>query len=474
MVSRSPFLSLFLITLITLIAVGILGNVVALAQDGVDGTSRLDIDVSEFAHVMDVHMAGDYAYASIGLGQGFQAYNIATPGHISRVSAEGFSAWRSWARGDTAYSFCHEAGVQVFDISAGAAVLIDGFDPPGADMHYEGGFRVGDTLYVAAHQHGLHLLDMTPLAPITHVSTVSLVDNACWNVTGSGGRLFVANGRFGLSVVSLTGPPAVIATLPLPGLANDIEISGTTAFLSLGGDGIAAVDISDPANPVLLDTAPSLGNAFGLGLHGDILAVGSYAYLERFDVSDPSNLALAGWDATRTYAMGADIGELSSGDTVIAVGDWEGISTYSPHPDAAGDIEVWPLRLDFGDIPASAALKDTTIVVRNNGSGSLAVDSALVPAGITVTPETFTLAPGETKLVTVSATTPNPLRNKIRWYSDDPDERIFTQFVYKSNTTFPQVGSVAPDFNLLGTDGEMHQLSDYQGKVVFLEFAAAW
>ncbi len=475
MISRSrfpsPSLSLFLIALLCVL---IPGGEAAFAIDGVDGTTRISLDDSEFAHVMDVNMVGDYAYTSIGLGQGFQAYNISDPTNIVRESAGGASAWRSWARGDTAYSFCHEIGVQLFDISAGAGVLLDTYDPPALDAHYEGGFRVGDTLFVAAHQKGLHLLDMTPFAPITHVSSVSLTNNACWNVVESGGYLYVANGRFGLSVVSLAGTPAEIASLPLPGLANDIALSGNAVFLSLGGGGIASVDISNPANPLLLDTAPTLGNAFGLGLHGDILAVGSYSYFERFDVSNPSNLVLAGWDATETYALGADIGLLASGDTIIAVADWARVGTYSAHPDAGGDIEVWPLRLDFGQVSVSKTLRDTIVVVRNNGAGSLTVDSALAPAGITVLPETFTLGAGESKLVTVTATTPDPLRNKIRWYSDDPDESVFTQFVYKRNATFPQVGSSAPDFNLFGTNFQQHRLSDYQGKVVLLEFGAAW
>lgn len=32
----------------------------------------------------------------------------------------------------------------------------------------------------------------------------------------------------------------------------------------------------------------------------------------------------------------------------------------------------------------------------------------------------------------------------------------------------PQVGDMAPDFNLQGTDGQMHKLSDHQGKAVVL------
>jgi len=60
-------------------------------------------------------------------------------------------------------------------------------------------------------------------------------------------------------------------------LSNDILLSedGQTAFLTLGGHGLASIDISNPEHPVLLDRIETLGNAFSAGLVGDILAVGS-------------------------------------------------------------------------------------------------------------------------------------------------------------------------------------------------------
>ncbi len=48
------------------------------------------------------------------------------------------------------------------------------------------------------------------------------------------------------------------------------------------------------------------------------------------------------------------------------------------------------------------------------------------------------------------------------------------QEVYKNRSSFPQYASLAPDFTLEGTDGVMHTLSDYQGKVIYLEFGGAW
>lgn len=38
----------------------------------------------------------------------------------------------------------------------------------------------------------------------------------------------------------------------------------------------------------------------------------------------------------------------------------------------------------------------------------------------------------------------------------------------------PRVGDTAPDFQLLGLDGQVHKLSDYRGKVVMLNFWGTW
>ncbi|MBW1689096.1 MAG: redoxin domain-containing protein, partial [Deltaproteobacteria bacterium] len=78
------------------------------------------------------------------------------------------------------------------------------------------------------------------------------------------------------------------------------------------------------------------------------------------------------------------------------------------------------------------------------------------------------------QLVTVTVAGTGSVRSTIRYYSDDPDEPESIQYVYKNNTTFPQIGSVAPDFTLPGNDGQSHSLSDYLGRVIYLEFGASW
>ncbi len=453
------------------LSAGFVGTPVARAQDGVDGLHLLGRNEHEFAHMMDFQVVGDYAYASVGLSAGFQSYDITDPANPIWISTIGFPGWRATVSGNTAYNFQHGRGVQVFDISSGAALLMGSYDPQDNAVSYEGGDRVGDLLYVAAHQVGIEILDVGTPGSIAPTSRILLANNACWNLVESGGHLYIANGRFGLSIVDLSGTPTEVGSLPLLGLANDIEIDGDVVFLSLAGDGIASVNVSDPSNPVLLDRATTFGNAFSMGLVGDMLGVGSYPYVERFDVSNPSAIERSGWDASLVYAMGADVGVTSAGDTVIVVADWRGMAVYEAASDVAGDIEVYPTRLDVGRIETTA---DTTVVVRNNGLGSLEIASVSAPTLVTVNPSAFVLGPGESQIVTVTVGGSTPIRSTIRYFSDDPDEAESVQHIYANNTTFPQMGSEAPDFTLMGTDGSSHTLSDYRGKVVYLEFGASW
>jgi hypothetical protein len=440
------------------------------AQGGIDEMRLLGRNNLEFAHMMDFQVKGDYAYASVGLGLGFQTYLISDPQNITRVDRQGQHAWRSHIAGDLAFSFHHDGGFSVYDISFAVPAMLGSYNPSG-NTSYESGVLVEDDLFVAAHNEGLARFDLShPGAPVL-LSSIPLAENACWDVVATNEFLFIANGRFGLSIVDL-GNLTEVAAIDLPGLASDVELSenNLTAFLALGPDGVIAVDITDPLSPVIRSHADTFGNVISMGRVGEILIAGSYAYAERFDISDPDAIIRSGWDATTVYAMGADGGVNSQGDTLLVVADWRGMAVYAPEADPGGDIEVYPLRLDFGEVTASA---DTTVLVRNNGAGVLTVSAIQAPSGITVVPDLFTLDPGETQAVVVSAGF-EPVRGLITYQSTDPDEGFFKQFVYVNNSNFPQNGSAVPEFTLSGTDGESHSLSDYAGKVVFLEFGANW
>jgi hypothetical protein len=421
-------------------------------------------------HLMDVVLSGDRAYVLVGVSNGLETYDISNPANPVRIKRQGSAAWNAGIDGNRLYVFNREHGFEIYDISGGTPTLLGEYDPSNPDILYENGVPDGNTLYVAAHQEGVVVFDVSNPSNIVLTDTIKLADNACWDVEKTGSRLAVANGRFGISTVDLTLPPSEIAALSLPGLTNHIVLDGTVAVLSLGGFGIATVDVSVPASPALLDTARSKGNPFGSGLFEHKLAVGSWSALEVFDVADPSRIRREAFDDTATWALGADIQSYGNG-AIVAIADWRGMSTYLLEPDSVADIEVTPNRLDFGEVTLS---EDAEVTVWNRGAAGLNVTVSNIPSGIQVSPGSFTVPPGDSRKVTVTATGSGSVMGSLRYNSNDPDESSYTQYVYKNNTSFPQTDSMAPEFLLADIDGYWRALSDYRGRVVFLEFGELW
>jgi hypothetical protein len=446
----------------------LLMTVTAFAQLPVDNLEFLGHNGINGAHLMDIEVVGLKAYTSVGAYQGLETYDISNPYIPTRLGYNTPSNWRSRHYGDTLFVFNREGGLRIYNISGNTSQL-GSCGSGGSNIYFEGGALIGSTLYVATHQNGMVSVNVGNLSNPYVTGTHSLTDNACWNAESSGDYLFIANGRFGLCVANTAGGFTEVTNLDLPGLANDIVLDGDVAVVALGPSGLATVDISDPENPVLLDIAPSMGCAWGMGIEDHQVIVGSWRVMELFDVSNPESIELTGWENTKTWAMGADIDPIPGGD-IIAVSDWRGMSTFQIGIEAVPDIDVYPMRVDFGEVSTAT---DSTVIVRNSGGATLNVTSISTPGGINVQPSSFSLASGDSIEVVITATG-STVYGSITYYTNDPDETTFIQYVYANNTSFPQAGSIAPDFTLEGTDGNWYTLSELRGNVIFLEFGGGW
>jgi len=442
------------------------------------GAARADVDNLRFVgrnevnrnHEMDAEIVGNRAFIACGFNQGAEAYDISNPANPRRTwLSNGPNCWRLRACGDTwLFAFCRREGVVLYDISdPDTVVRLGQYDPPGTREALEGGALVGSMLYTAAHQNGIYAIDFSNPASPQKTGVLSLEPSQAWNVETRDSFLFVANGRQGLTVVGLTGGMHVAARLDLPGCANDIVMNGGVAAMSLGAGGLAVVDVGRPHDPLLTDSIATEGCAWGIGNTGSLVICGSWRVLEAFDMSDPASIQRVGWDNTHTWAHGADLRD----DSLIVVADWRGMSCYRLGPDAGPDIDVVPELVDFGEVSAT---RETTVVVRNTGSVALSVTQTVGPGGIAVAPQTYTVPPGDSQVLVVTASGSGQVRGVVRLRCNDADETLKTFRVYKNNTAYPQAGSVAPDFTLTGLDGREHSLSDYRGKVVYLAFGASW
>ena len=143
---------------------------------------------------------------------------------------------------------------------------------------------------------------------ITKKSSVATPGFASGLALSSNGRyVYIADddGNAGLDIVDLLagGGPTIIGSYDGGfGNALDVVVNDTHAFLAAGVGDLHVIDISDPTNPQASDTLALAGNAFGLTLDGNTLAVAhTSGGVTVVDVSDPTNVsATANFDTPGT------------------------------------------------------------------------------------------------------------------------------------------------------------------------------
>lgn len=151
--------------------------------------------------------------------------------------------------------------------------------------------------YVAAGDAGLLIVDLA-VVPIARVIGQIETRYPAQKVAVREGLAFVAEGswggRGGVSIVdvALAEMPWLVAHHSLPGAAHGVALAGGYAYLAYE-NGLLALDVSDPADPVETARVPLPHCA------NDVTIDGGYAYLAAdglrlFDLTDPAQPRRAG------------------------------------------------------------------------------------------------------------------------------------------------------------------------------------
>jgi subtilisin-like proprotein convertase family protein len=158
-------------------------------------------------------------------------------------------------------------------------------------------------------------LRFTPTAGLTGSATVSVTvsdglsetlrafDVTVWDATGP--FAYVAAGDAGMMVIDLSRPemPRTIATLPTPGVAQDITLVGDTAYVAAGAAGLMIVDVSAPIQPVRLAVVATPGFAGSASVVEDqVFIADGYTGVALVDASDPAVPTLVSSSDTPGYA----------------------------------------------------------------------------------------------------------------------------------------------------------------------------
>jgi len=294
--------------------------------------------------------------------------------------------------GGYAYIADSDAGLTIVDVSDPTDPQVVGtIDTPGT----AGGVDfAGGTAYVADYGGGLRLFDVSdPTAP----SALGYTDTAgnARNVVVSGTIAFVADDLGDLTIVdvSSSSSPSVVASFPVTGMALDVDVSGTVVAVSTGLSGVQAgleiIDVSDPADPVLVGRVevPGLGYGVAATIAGETVYLIRAGYhwfpedrrftgLDVIDISNPSELQLLGGTAlhrpTDTFASGYGVC-LAGAQAICGTGDG-GLNFV--------DVENPGHPFYLGYIPMTAedvVMDGDYFYVAAREYGLIVVDSAAIP-----------------------------------------------------------------------------------------------
>ncbi|MFH1843199.1 MAG: FlgD immunoglobulin-like domain containing protein [bacterium] len=301
--------------------VAVAGDLVLVA-DGVTGLALVDVSDPTAPQLVGIHdtpgsaiavaVAGDLAYVA-DRESGLQIVDISDPTSPTSVGSYDTpdDTWAVAVDGDLVYLGDSGNGIVIVDASDPTLpVLLGALDTSGSVR----GIQVaGDELLVAAYYQVLVLDVSNPTSPfIRHAidtpGTVTRVASAgihAFAVAGSGG------GFISLRYRERTDP-LLLGSISLPGPPLDLVVAGDYAFVADYTNGLAVVDISDPFNPIFIDTLVSLHQARTVCLAGDVAFIAmDNRHLGVADISDPENpVHLSTWVAPGLVRHALAVGDL--------------------------------------------------------------------------------------------------------------------------------------------------------------------
>ncbi|MBN2170683.1 MAG: hypothetical protein JW819_05090 [Candidatus Krumholzibacteriota bacterium] len=256
----------------------------------------------------DARILGDRLYAChwSGLESGVTVFDVSAPASLARLGmTDAFDYVRFVAaRGDVVFGctghqgiFAHELVNVVgdfYELVRRGNFFLDA--TWGAQAH-------NDTLYIASTHEGLIIADFGDLDAPTEIGRVDPGQVRCVDVHGSVAYLATYNnGFFTVNVSDPTNPQVLDSAMHDPSQeCVGVQVQGTVAVTADRADGMNLWNVADPENIVHLANYPTGGTAESVALKDDMafLAVAGEG-VHRVDISIPASPAYQ-----ETFASGA-------------------------------------------------------------------------------------------------------------------------------------------------------------------------
>jgi len=244
---------------------------------------------------LGLDVVGGLAYIAAST-EGFYVLNITnkfTPVEIGYIDTPG-NATDVLIDGGFAYLADGPAGVHVIDIrDPSNPTLLSSYDTPG---HARKLAKQGRTLYVADGYGGIQIFDVFNPHHISFVSAINSISYT-YDVALFGGDLVVGtqNGVYSIRIGYIAN--FTNSWYPNPFKAPqvwDVRVVNDIAYIAAGEDGVYAVDVRNPLQPILLGNYTS-GPGYDIrkiDINGKFLYAITYFGPFVFDISDPTDIKL--------------------------------------------------------------------------------------------------------------------------------------------------------------------------------------
>jgi len=327
---------------------------------------------------------------------------------------------------------------------------------------------VGEYLYVLSGSGAVSTFDVSDTASPVQVHHLDGLGNP-WDIEVVDGYGYVADNTQGLVTLSFSDPtaPAIVSTTMGVGGLQDVVVYDGHAYGAAGSRGVEIFSLADPSAPESIGVVEPGGGIISVAVANDVLWTANQVGVAAIDVSDPTNPVVMGTQETFSWAMA-----VTASDAGAFLAGWNEVSLFAVDPSvAAPDAQV-----DLSALYFPEGTTEQTLRVQNSGAATLSIEGLSADlADIELHVDQLTVAPGEAAQVRVRWLGSGDLEGEVCVATNDPDQTIQRiQILTSNDDSSVLIGEPAPDFSLYGVNGEYYTLSEQLGHPVLLVYFATW
>ncbi|MFC2171236.1 LVIVD repeat-containing protein [Acidobacteriota bacterium] len=411
------------------VAAGALGWLVFDASDlsslSLEGASIAGMEARAVAFEAGAIVLGQRGYNRNGA---FSVGNIDLAGLPVQTATLPYTEATNVAAGGGAVYLVNRDGLHIFDASdPGLGTKLGMWQPVQANLSALG---VDGVLAAISEGAAVHLVDVSdPSIPVL-LSKAVLEQGMAIRPVLSGSVLFVVNGS-GYEAFNISNPlsPIRLGTYFTTGYTSDLQVVGSTAYLTAGTD-LQILDVSSPGTPNLIETYQTLADLYAVKVQNDIAMVSGYDnILTTIDVSTPSDPTFI---AALTGGHGFDIA-LTANHALIAAGI-EGVLAISVSDPAALAIDGF---YDTSGVATNIAVSDTAVFLSTGMGQQWVLDCLFCSSPCQVTaqvlpPGPITVCQGNEVILDGSSSQTSGCAGELlfQWYEDGSLVNGATQQAY--------------------------------------------